>query len=145
MTPVEFCKTYHADAVKSEQTSGVPAVFTLAQAALESGWGQHAPGNNFFGIKAGKSWNGQVQFLKTREKENGVSKYIMAPFRKYSTPADCFKDHGEMISFRFPWCMGNKDPYRFAELLQSQPRKYATDSDYIASIKSVINRVKASI
>ncbi len=33
---------------------GVPAVAVLAQSALETGWGASAPGNNLFGIKAGR-------------------------------------------------------------------------------------------
>ena len=32
---------------------GVPPVGLLAQAALETGWGNAMPGNNIFGIKAG--------------------------------------------------------------------------------------------
>ena len=50
-------------AKQSEQRSGVPASVTLAQAILESGWGEHHLGdaNNYFGIKAQEK-NGKVVF-----------------------------------------------------------------------------------
>jgi hypothetical protein len=35
-----------------EQTTGLPAEITVAQWAIESGWGATAPDNNCFGIKA---------------------------------------------------------------------------------------------
>ncbi len=38
-------------ALAAQALTGVPASVSLAQAALESGWGRHAPGHNFFGIK----------------------------------------------------------------------------------------------
>jgi len=43
--------------------AGVPAAVTIAQAILESGWGEHHLGeaNNYFGIKAFKR-NGTIDF-----------------------------------------------------------------------------------
>lgn len=64
--PAFFMK-YYPMAVQSEQTTNVPALVTLAQAAVESGYGKFAPGFNFFGIKNSSSWAGQTQKLKTWE------------------------------------------------------------------------------
>ncbi len=64
--PAFFMK-YYPMAVQSEQTTNVPALVTLAQAAVESGYGKYAPGFNFFGIKNSSSWHGQTQKLKTWE------------------------------------------------------------------------------
>lgn len=66
-TPTDFVKLYYKNALQSEKDTGVPALVTLAQAGLESGWGKAAYGNNFFGIKAGSSWKGNIQKLKTWE------------------------------------------------------------------------------
>ena len=55
MTPKEFVKKYHPFALETERKTGIDARFTLAQAALETGWGKSAPGNMFFGVKAGPS------------------------------------------------------------------------------------------
>lgn len=67
LKPTEFALQYFSFAKASQDRTGVPALVTLAQAGIESGWGKHAPGFNFFGIKPGKSWKGQTQKLKTWE------------------------------------------------------------------------------
>lgn len=67
VVPTKFLFDNYKFAKESEAATGVPALVTLVQAALESGYGQHAPGNNFFGIKAGSSWTGNTQKLKTWE------------------------------------------------------------------------------
>ena len=53
-------------AVNVEGTSRVPAALTMAQWAIESGWGKFAPGNNCFGIKASSTSPGR-QLLTTKE------------------------------------------------------------------------------
>lgn len=67
LSPLDFTRAYYPYAKSSEISTGVPALVTMAQAALESGWGKHAPGFNFFGIKPGSAWTGAVQRLKTWE------------------------------------------------------------------------------
>ena len=63
----------------SEQ-SGVPHHPILAQAALESGWGQRQirkengePSFNIFGVKATSSWKGPTTEITTTEYENGAA------------------------------------------------------------------------
>jgi flagellum-specific peptidoglycan hydrolase FlgJ len=53
-------------AVVAENATGIPADLTMAQWAIESGWGDHSPQNNCFGIK---SYSGEYgrQLLKTVE------------------------------------------------------------------------------
>ena len=50
-----FKEKYLPYALESERKTGISAVFILAQAALETGWGKYAPGNMFFGVKASKN------------------------------------------------------------------------------------------
>src|ERR1039458_8041620 len=97
MTVNDFANTYGVYAKNSEAQTNVPFLATLAQAALESAWGKHAPGNNFFGIKADSSWTGDTQTLNTHEVINGVSTPTTALFRKYATPEDSFIDHGNFL------------------------------------------------
>ena len=52
LSPYVFKKQYLPYALESERLTGISALFSLAQAALETGWGAHTPGNMFFGIKA---------------------------------------------------------------------------------------------
>lgn len=47
--------------------TGMPPIVVMIFAAIESGYGKHAPQNNFFGIKAGTQWKGLTQLLKTFE------------------------------------------------------------------------------
>lgn len=54
MPDLQICKTIAEAAVATERAAGCPAEVLFAQCALESGWLQHAPGNNCFGIKAAK-------------------------------------------------------------------------------------------
>ncbi len=52
--------------LECEKSTGVPCELTLAQWALESGWGEHSPMNNCFGIKYYIGAPGG-QFLDTME------------------------------------------------------------------------------
>ena len=47
----DFKLKYKDAALAVEEQTGISHLFILAQAALESGWGQHAPRNMFFGVK----------------------------------------------------------------------------------------------
>lgn len=67
LTPTQFVLAYYQYAKLSQVNTGVPALVTLAQAGLESGWGKHAPRFNFFGMKPGSTWKGEVQKLLTWE------------------------------------------------------------------------------
>ena len=60
----EALKTAAEASLACESGLMVPAALTLAQWALESGWGEHCPGNNCFGIKAFEHASGK-QLLRT--------------------------------------------------------------------------------
>lgn len=66
-TPTEYIKKFYAAAKAAQTDTGVPASVVIAQSGIESGWGKHAPGFNFFGIKPGSKWTGETQILKTWE------------------------------------------------------------------------------
>jgi flagellar protein FlgJ len=51
MKPQLFVDKYLPHARKVEEKTGLSAVATLTQAALESAWGDVATGNMFFGVK----------------------------------------------------------------------------------------------
>ena len=119
MKPAEFVKTYLPYARQTESKTGISAIAILAQAALESGWGAHAPGNMFFGVKDFDGVNNNEQLLTTFEysrrndltpKQIGLEKIDkvdptkikgekffkytgQAYFRKYATPEESFSDH----------------------------------------------------
>lgn len=65
------------------------ASITIAQAALESAWGESAPGNNLFGIKG----SGTTQ--TTKEFINGEWVTIKAGFRSYQNWFGSITDHSK--------------------------------------------------
>ena len=93
MKPQDFLDMLAPPAQACQRTSGIPASFTLAQAALESGWGAKAPGCNLFGIKADKLWKGPVVMVSTHEVIAGKRIGIDDAFR-------CYKNYGEALADR---------------------------------------------
>ena len=77
-----------------------PAV-VLAQTSLETGFGQSklsSEANNYFGMKAGKSWTGEVYVVDTKEEyKPGEVVTIKDSFRKYDNPVDSVRDYVEKI------------------------------------------------
>jgi hypothetical protein len=158
----DFIARYSQMAIDSCRATQVPASVTLAQAALESGWGRHAPGNNFFGIKAGRSWTGQRQLLRTREvhadgdrnrhpypeiisitpRSDGRFDWVVRDhFRAYPSALESFNDHGNLLRnsarYRTAFQFSNNG-IRFAEEIARAG--YATAPNYAASLTSLINQ-----
>ena len=116
----------------------------LAQAALESGWGQSILANKFnnlFGIKADKSWKGETVILPTREVLNGKTVTIEQPFRVYSNASDSFSDRNKFLKKNPRYTKAGvfeaKTPESQAIALQTAG--YATDPGYAAAIIKIIN------
>jgi mannosyl-glycoproteinendo-beta-N-acetylglucosami dase len=165
MTPNEFIKQYKPFALETERKTGISHLFTLAQAALESGWGKRVFGNMFFGVKAGKDTPiNKKQLLTTTEilsspnlkhlfplvisvkmLPNGKYKYEVKDwFRKYDTPEECFTDHAQFFfrNKRYAKALLVKaDPYKFAE--EVAKAGYATAPDYANSLKKVIKMLES--
>ncbi|HEX6361331.1 MAG TPA: flagellar assembly peptidoglycan hydrolase FlgJ [Albitalea sp.] len=138
----------HADAARAaEAATGIPAAFTLAQAAHESAWGRreirHAdgtPSHNLFGIKAGASWKGRVAEVTTTEYVDGAPRRTVARFRAYDSHAESFADYARLMkeSPRYrPVLAGAASAEGFAQGLQRAG--YATDPAYAEKLTRVIN------
>jgi len=115
------------------QQFGVPASFTIAQAALESGWGKSGlarNGRNLFGIKADKSWVGSVITMPTRERINGEWINEEARFRSYPTWQGSMDDHAHFFidNPRYKHCFDEVDGQGWARSVAAAG--YATDPDY---------------
>jgi flagellum-specific peptidoglycan hydrolase FlgJ len=165
MSPAAFVNTYLEHARASEARTGVPALFILAQSALETGWSSAKPGNAMFGIKAGRGWLGQKQLLKTREvlpdreqggkfpevisitpRGDGKFDYVVKDwFRAYASPAESFADHGKMLraNARYARCFETRDPREFARRIAAAG--YATDPDYTKSLLAVIAMIEKAM
>ena len=114
----------------SQRQTGVPASVTLAQAILESGWGDSHMGDawNFFGIKAQAGEPFVVQH--TREVVNGKDVFIDAKFRRFASMEDCFCSHGEFLrdNPRYGPAFKTSNAEAFARAVHAAG--YATDPNY---------------
>lgn len=117
---------------------GVPIAVTLAQGAVESDWGRHAPHNMFFGIK-GRSPKGQTVQVTTHENYNGKNTTINAGFRAYAGLEEAAEDYGRFLSenkrYRAAFAFGNQ-PEQFIHVVAKAG--YATNPGYEKIILSVI-------
>lgn len=98
--PEDFIAKLRPGADQCEKEKGIPASFTIAQAALESGWGSSALSTvaaNLFGVKADKSWKGRTLSYSTREFLGGEWRTVPAVWRVYDDWAECLLDHAEFF------------------------------------------------
>lgn len=163
MKPKDFVTKYYPDAKKTQTKTGISAIATLAQGALESGWGEVAPGNMIFGVKDTDGINGNEQLIITTEYtrsvknpmpihisstpviRNGVKMFKHKGkdyFRKYDTPEESFTDHAMFFlkNKRYVKALTVKnDPYKFIDEIAAAG--YATDPDYAKTLKSVAKMI----
>ena len=141
----EFISRVWPHAFSASQTTGIPAHFMVAQAALETGWGKSEPRRadgrpsyNLFGIKAGKSWNGPVVEAASSEYVDGVREQQVGRFRAYGSYAEAFNDYAQLLvsNPRYAAVVGSKDASTFARGLQQAG--YATDPLYAAKLARII-------
>lgn len=152
MTPKEFKKTYWPDIEAVCRETGLNPLFVAAQAALETGWGESAIGNNLFGITAGDKWTGAVQTVRTFEyfdddqqghrfnkvysitrTRDGWYKYAVdRAFRDYTSVRDCLLDHSRVLMRkRYAPAMPYKDDvYQFAYWIAACGYCTAKPGDY---------------
>lgn len=94
---VEFLKKISYGATKSYDEYGILPSITIAQAILESGWGESnlaVTHNNLFGIKADSRWGGAIATVSTSENYNDTT---VANFRKYDNIEQSIEDHGRFL------------------------------------------------
>jgi len=141
LTPaqLENLKAAAQDAVACEKLTELPAELTVAQWALESGWGAHQPGNNCFGIKAYPGCFG-IQSLETIEIVGNVRVKSAKAFASFPSLKACFQKHAALI------CEGMSYNVLWARYLQSRDvtalvkdvaAVYATDPAYAQKLLAV--------
>lgn len=146
MTRKEFVEKYAPVIFDVAAGTGLfPSVF-MSQAILESSDSKGNAGgsllaskyNNFFGIKADKSWKGRVVNLKTREVLNGSDQVIVDGFRVYDNPIDSFRDRVKFLqqNKRYSKVFTAQTPEQQAKELQAA--RYATDPNYAKIIIGII-------
>ncbi|MBL4911272.1 MAG: flagellar assembly peptidoglycan hydrolase FlgJ [Alteromonadaceae bacterium] len=147
--PKDFVNALIEPAKQVEQKLGVPFAVVIAQAALETGWGQKiiktAQGqssNNLFNIKADDRWQGDKTTKETLEFQQGAMVKVKAPFRVYQSINDSVNDFVDFLSTndRYQEALNKvNDVEQFLHGLETAG--YATDPNYANKILSTLGRV----
>ena len=104
-TPADFVNKMLPSVRRAANSLGVNPEALLAQAALETGWGQRMPRNadgspsyNMFGIKAGEEWSGARAAADTMEVVNGVATPRRTAFRAYGSIEESVNDFAKLLA-----------------------------------------------
>ncbi|KRP51752.1 flagellar assembly peptidoglycan hydrolase FlgJ [Pseudomonas poae] len=141
----EFVATMLPMAKAAAARIGIDPKYLVAQAALETGWGKSvmraqdgSSSHNLFGIKAGKSWQGEQARAITSEFRDGAMVKETAQFRSYTSYQDSFHDLVTLLQSndRYKDVVKSADnPEQFVRELQKAG--YATDPDYASKISQI--------
>ncbi len=148
LNPENFVEHLRPLAEEAGRRLGVEPEVLLAQAALETGWGQHVlqgqqgSSNNLFNIKDGGDWVGPTVQRGVLEYRDGVAVREQSSFRAYETMADSFADYVEFLqsSPRYSEALaqaGDGEAY----LRELQAAGYATDPRYADKVLDVRSRI----
>ena len=147
-SPEHFVQSMKPYAESAAKALGVEPSLLLAQAALETGWGQkvvknsHGSSNNLFNIKADRSWKGEKVATQTLEFHQNVPVQERAAFRSYPSYQESFSDFVRFL---------NQNPRYQTALAQNGNSEsfirgihkagYATDPNYADKILNVKARI----
>jgi len=146
MNKSDFIAQAPKAAIKAGALLGVDPLIIVAQAALESGWGEHTPkpdsghgeSYNFYGIKADNGWRGPTS--------GGHWTTIQGKFRAYSSLEAGFVGYSEFIHdnprYRHALAVAG-DPEAYLKALQQAG--YATDPDYAAKVLAVWRKLSQHV
>lgn len=144
-----FINTLAPAAQVVAKSSGILPSVMVAQAILESGWGNSTlakQAKNYFGIKADASWKGKTITLPTTEVRNGVPRTENAVFRAYDSATASLLDYSKFFTST-PWRTQNYSQFRQARnysdaVAALQKSGYATDPNYGNKLKSLIEKYR---
>jgi flagellar protein FlgJ len=146
-TPAEFVNQVMPSIRRAAAALGVNPLGMLAQAALETGWGQRMPRTangssslNIFGIKAGDEWTGARATADTVEFSNGVATPRRAAFRAYGSIEEGVGDFAKLLKnsprYRDALAAGGDAPGYIRSIGSSG---YATDPEYANKLNRILN------
>jgi flagellar protein FlgJ len=130
MTKQDFVNKFYPAAKAAGAEFNINPVVVLAQAAIESGWGESklSSYNNFFGITAYGRINSYWHGGKIQLAENGLT------FRRYDTMENSFMDYCRLI----------RGSYRTSADLSFHPAAFAKSIAYSKYISEVNGDNRAS-
>ncbi|MCP5087450.1 MAG: hypothetical protein GY952_11685, partial [Rhodobacteraceae bacterium] len=135
----KFIDTIMPHALQAGKATGIDPRIIVAQAAQETGWGESAPGNNYFGIKSHGQPGGQS--LGTHEYVDGQRTNVQDSFRQYESPAHSVAEYANFMQ---------ENP-RYKPMMEAQGMDeqlaalgssgYATDPNYASSVGAIARAI----
>ena len=148
-SPEAFVRQLFPIAENIGRQAGLNPKTLLAQAALETGWGQKVMvdesgqnSHNLFGIKALRDWQGPVAQVQTLEHDGKGFKPQQQAFRSYESWEHSFQDYLQFLQSnpRYQAALRSGDNGEdFANALQQAG--YATDPNYANKILGTLKKV----
>ena len=146
-TPADFVNKMLPSVRRAANSLGVNPEALLAQAALETGWGQRMPRNadgspsyNMFGIKAGEEWSGARAAADTMEVVNGVATPRRMAFRAYGSIEESVNDFAKLLAssprYKEALAAGGDAQAYIAGIGKSG---YATDPEYANKLNQILD------
>ncbi len=143
----EFVQKVLPTIQRAAQALGVNPMGMLAQAALETGWGQRmprtadgSPSLNLFGVKAGDGWSGARAVADTVEISGGVATQRRTAFRAYGSIEDSVADFANLLAssprYREAVAAGSSAQSYVASIAKAG---YATDPEYGNKLNQLLN------
>ena len=131
-----YIDRYSSLAISHQEEYGIPASVTLAQGILESSGGRSTlakEGNNHFGIKCHKDWDG-----KTMLRDDDAPDEC---FRVYDTPEESFRDHSLFLHQKRYASLFDLDVTDYASWARGlKACGYATDPNYADRLITIIEK-----
>lgn len=164
MTADDFVRRFLPVALKVQAETNIFADAMLTQSALETGWGNHVKGNNYFGIKSGR--HGKRQLIRTKEilshphgkfpiihgieavTINGKQYYrydIDDFFFYYDNPIDSFRAYADFIRDNPRYRVALRQTTAESYLIEVARAGYATDVNYADTLLKVLQSVRKRI
>ena len=132
----EFIDAMLPYATAAGKRLNVDPYIIIAQSALETGWGKHAPNFNYFGIKG----KGGVQ--STKEFLNGKWVTVNSAFKGYKNMEDSVNGYADFIikNPRYAKALQAKDAYAYLQAIKDAG--YATDPTYVDKVSGIYRTIK---
>lgn len=149
-SPEQFIQSLYPQAQNAARELGVKPETLLAQAALETGWGQHMPsdkqgnhGFNLFGIKADTRWNGASTTVETLEYFGDKPLKVNAAFRSYDSFEQSFNDYVSFVKDQSRYQPALENAADSSAYIQALHKAgYATDPRYAEKIEQILQRAE---
>jgi flagellar protein FlgJ len=151
--PKDFVSALIEPAKSVQEKIGVPFQVIIAQAALETGWGQKiikdengSSSNNLFNIKADNRWAGDKVTKDTLEFEQGAMIKKSEPFRMYESLSDSVDDYVSFLTDNDRYQEALQNPSNVEHFVHGlQKAGYATDPQYANKIMATLHTVSKLI